>query len=179
MHRPRGPGAGVGGRGWGDEELGSSRPRGSGRLWVSVVWGRQLTPAAPFLPDSALSKEALRLPGLGAQSERSWACRLLAPPWDPIGLPLCLTACPPPREHSALVWGADRPGVCRALLLPALQKAPTASESSGHSPARPSPGFPAGVQNPPRAAAWPSRTEEGQPGCCCFALGPWEGQGPR
>ena len=136
-------------------------------------------PAVTFLPDSALSKEALRLPGLGVQSERSWACRLLAPPWDPVGLPLCLTTCPPPGEHSALVWGADRPGVRRAHLLPALQKAPAALESSGHSPARPSPGFPAGVQNPPRAMAWPVPDRGRAARMLLLCPGAWAGQGPR
>lgn len=95
------------------------------RSWVAAVpravgvsGSRWLMPAVPFLPDSVPSNEVSRLLRLGSLSEQTWASCLLTSPWDPVRLPLCLTPCPLPGEHSALVWGADRAGVGRALLPP-------------------------------------------------------------
>ena len=146
----------------------------SGSRW----FGAELMPAVPLLPDSAPSKEASGLPGLGVQSEQSWGVSSPSSPRDPVGLPVCLPVCPPPGEHSALVWGADGAGVHRALLPPGLPGSARCLGQQQPWPTPTSPGLPAGMQSPPGAAAWLVQARGGTwPGCCSSALGPWAGQG--
>ena len=146
----------------------------SGSRW----FGAELTPAVPFLPDSAPSKEASGLPGLGAQSEQSWGVSSPSSSLEPCRAACLPDFCLPPGEHSALVCGADRAGVHRALLPPGPPESARCLGQQQPWPTPASPGLPAGTQSPPGAAAWLVQARGGMwPGCCSSALGPWAGQG--
>lgn len=169
--------------------LSSNRLQGGGRLWASSIWSCQPAVQGATSPRFGTFKASVEsAQGRGAEREQSWG------PSPSYGFSLGSHQAASPLDSLSVSWGAAQlcfgvqveQGSAEAFCRLALQEAPTTSDGTGHSLALPARGFPAGLQNPPSAVAWPvpglrrdpawAPAGESQRAPAAFALGPWARQ---